>query len=91
MNSHPNTIENRKTTAKVLLPYCSDNGKVNGKANSKVLNTHPNTAKGRKVAGKTTNSQVWECLVSGERSNPGNLTKIQKSLGIDTTLRKRVA
>ena len=39
---------------------------------------------------KVLNSQVWECLVTGEQLSPGPLSCFQKKRGIDTKLRKRV-
>jgi hypothetical protein len=39
---------------------------------------------------KNTNSQRWQCLVTGHVSNPGNLSKYQKARGINTSMRKRV-
>jgi hypothetical protein len=45
---------------------------------------------GGKVGMKTTNSQRWECLVTGEIKPPGPLSLYQKARGIDTKLRKRV-
>lgn len=39
---------------------------------------------------KNTNSQKWQCLVTGEISTPGPLTCFQKKRGIDTKLRKRI-
>ena len=43
-----------------------------------------------KKAAKITNSQVWECTVTGYRSNPGALSRYQKKRGIDTSNRIRI-
>lgn len=40
---------------------------------------------------KNTNSQKWECLETGFITNPGNLTKYQKSRGIDISKRKKIS
>jgi hypothetical protein len=40
--------------------------------------------------GKVVTSQVWECTVTGHRSNPGALTKYQRARGIDTSKRERI-
>ena len=49
---------------------------------------------GGKIGGKTgskkTNSQRWECLVTGYQSSPGPLTRYQQKRGIDTKLRKQI-
>ena len=39
---------------------------------------------------KKLNSQIWECLVTGEQLPPGPLSCFQKKRGIDTKLRKRI-
>lgn len=44
----------------------------------------------RSQSAKRVNSQVWECLVTGHRSNSGGLSRFQKSRGIDTSKRQRV-
>lgn len=49
-----------------------------------------NGKKGGTKAIKKTNSQRWECLVTGFITAPGPLTSYQRSRGIDTTLRKRI-
>jgi hypothetical protein len=43
-----------------------------------------------KKAVKITNSQVWECTVTGYRTTSGPLTKYQKARGIDTSNRIRI-
>jgi hypothetical protein len=45
---------------------------------------------GGKLGGKTTSSQIWECTITGHRSNPGGLSSFQKARGIDTSKRKRI-
>lgn len=40
---------------------------------------------------KKLNSQVWECTITGHRSNPGGLSKYQRARGIDTTKRVRIS
>ncbi len=53
--------------------------------------------KGRKLKkthnkqAKSTNSQKWQCLVTGKISSPGPLTLYQNHRGIDVALRKRVS
>ena len=37
-----------------------------------------------------TNSQKWECLVTGFIANPGNLTRYQKKRNIDPKLRRKI-
>jgi hypothetical protein len=50
---------------------------------------------GGKIGGKTgsanTNSQVWECTVTGFRSKPGPLSRYQKARGIDPINRIRIS
>ena len=40
---------------------------------------------------KITNSQVWECTVTGHRTNSGALSNYQKKRGIDTSNRIRIS
>jgi len=49
-----------------------------------------NSAKGGKTASKITNTQKWQCTETGFITNPGALTRYQKSKGIDTTKRIRI-
>ena len=37
-----------------------------------------------------TNSQKWECLVTGFIANPGNLTRYQKKRNINPKLRRKI-
>jgi len=50
----------------------------------KYKTTHNNQA-------KVTNSQKWECLVTGKVLPPGPLSHWQKNRGIDTSLRRKVS
>ena len=51
--------------------------------------------RGGSVSGKENakklNSQVWECTITGHKSNPGGLSKYQRARGIDTTKRVRIS
>jgi hypothetical protein len=40
---------------------------------------------------KITNSQMWECTVTGYKNRPGPLTRYQKKRGIDTSKRIRIS
>jgi hypothetical protein len=42
------------------------------------------------IQGCKTNSQKWRCLETGFITNPGALTRYQKSKGIDISKRERV-
>jgi hypothetical protein len=75
MNAHENTQKARS---------------ANGKANAATLNDHENTKKARSANGKATNSQQWQCLVTGHVSSPGSLSVYQKARGIDTSLRVKL-
>lgn len=44
-----------------------------------------------KVGSKTTNSQVWRCLVTGHETTSGALTGFQRKRGIDTSQRIRIS
>jgi hypothetical protein len=44
-----------------------------------------------KKGGKIVCSQVWECTVTGHRSNPGGLSTYQKARGIDTSNHIRIS
>lgn len=76
----------------------SENGKRTGPENIKKCLNSSGCKENRSIQGsrmgKTNMGKVarqkWQCLVSGRVANAGNLTKIQKSLGIDTKLRKRI-
>jgi hypothetical protein len=46
--------------------------------------------KGGKISGKISTSQVWECTVTGYRSNAAVLSRYQKKRGIDTSNRIRI-
>jgi hypothetical protein len=79
---------------------------ANGKANSAAMNDHENTRKQQKANGKSnmanmpkevlvsnseaTNSQRWQCLVTGFVSSPGGLSSYQKARGIETSSRVRL-
>ena len=54
------------------------------------LSSQELSANGKKGGSRSAN-QKWECLETGFVTNPGNLTKYQKSRGIDTFKRKRIA
>jgi hypothetical protein len=43
-----------------------------------------------KKGGRISCSQVWECTITGHRSNPGGLSTFQKRRGIDTSMRIRI-
>ncbi len=49
-----------------------------------------NQIKGGKISAKNLNSQVWECTVTGHRSNPGGLSTYQKARNIDPSNRIRI-
>jgi len=40
---------------------------------------------------KKLNSQVWECTITGHRSNPGGLSRYQNKRGIDTSNRIKIS
>jgi hypothetical protein len=63
--------------------------KANGKANVAVMRAAL-TPEILKANAKTTNSQRWQCLVTGFVSNPGHLSRYQRGRGIDTSMRIRV-
>jgi hypothetical protein len=44
-----------------------------------------------KKGGKISTSQIWECTVTGYRTNAGALANYQKSRGIDKSLRLRIS
>jgi hypothetical protein len=46
--------------------------------------------KGGKIAGKISTSQVWECTITGYKTNAAALSRYQKSRNIDTSNRKRI-
>jgi hypothetical protein len=46
--------------------------------------------KAGKAGAKVTNSQKWQCTVTGYVSNPGGLSQYQKKRGIDTSNRIRI-
>ena len=48
------------------------------------------TKEERSEISKKANSQVWECTVTGHRSNAGGLSTYQKKRGIDTKNRIRI-
>ncbi len=48
-------------------------------------------SKDGKKGGRISSSQVWECTITGHRSNPGALSRYQKSRNIDTTNRIRIS
>ena len=62
---------------------------ANGKANVAVMRAAL-TPEILKANAKTTNSQRWQCLVTGFVSNPGHLSRYQRGRGIDTSMRIRV-
>ncbi len=68
---------NQKTKDAVRQTGLSNRGR-------KHKTTHNNQA-------KVTNSQKWECLVTGKITTSGALSNYQKHRGIDVTLRKRVS
>jgi hypothetical protein len=76
----------------------AENGRRTGPKNIKVMLGSEGCRENRKEQGRRNGGrnlrevarQKWQCLVSGRISNAGNLTKIQRSLGIDTKLRKRI-
>ena len=51
----------------------------------------PENNQKRSESAQRINSQVWECLHSGHRSNPGGLSKFQNARDIDTSLRRRIS
>ena len=50
-----------------------------------------NARNGGKVSGKNVGNQKWMCIETGFVSNPGGLTRYQKSKNIDTSKRIRVS
>ena len=44
-----------------------------------------------KLGGKSTASQVWECIITGYKSTPGGLSSYQKARCIDRNLRVRIS
>jgi len=50
-----------------------------------------NARNGGKVSGKNVGNQKWMCIETGFISNPGGLTRYQKSKNIDTSKRVRVS
>jgi hypothetical protein len=74
-------------------------GKVSGKkAYELKLAIHGRSAeqkledsiKGGKIAGKISTSQVWQCTITGYRTNAAALSRYQKKRGIDTSNRIRI-
>jgi hypothetical protein len=78
MNSHPNTLLSRERNLKI------------GSDNHLVMNIHPNTVETRKKNARDLNSQVWESVVDGYRGSASSVSKHNKKMGWDTTLRKKV-
>ena len=64
------------------VKYCRMGGLIGGKKGGKLTG---------KENAKKLNSQVWECTITGHRSNPGGLSKYQRARGIDTTKRVRIS
>jgi hypothetical protein len=105
MNSHPNTLENQKRQGEANAAAMNDHentrksksangratGPANGKSNAPAMNSHPNTLESQKANAKNTNSQRWQCLVTGHISSPGNLSRYQMNRGIDTSLRVKLS
>jgi hypothetical protein len=50
-----------------------------------------NARNGGKVSGKNVGNQKWMCIETGFVSNPGGLTRYQKSKNIDTSKRVRIS
>lgn len=46
--------------------------------------------KGGKIAGRISTSQVWECTITGHRSNAAALSRYQKKRNIDVSNRIRI-
>jgi hypothetical protein len=44
-----------------------------------------------RIGGKISSNQKWKCLETGFITNPGNLTKYQKTRNIDTSKRVRIS
>jgi hypothetical protein len=49
------------------------------------------TSQQKSEAGKKSNEQKWMCLETGYITTSGPLSRYQKSRGIDTSKRKRIA
>jgi hypothetical protein len=89
---HPNTIENQRCEAMNSHPNTRE-GRVRGGKKSGVTNGPKNVGSMLPYTSdnaKKTNSQRWQCLVTGHINNPGGLTRYQKRRGIDTALRVRL-
>ena len=78
---------------------CKKGGKIGGKTsgnnhlknNTGIFSLTPEQQKQRnKNGGKKSTSQVWECTITGHRSNAGGLSTYQKARGIDTSNRIRI-
>ena len=87
LNSNPLYTESRKTRGKESAKTNLD---PHRKKNGKKTMTADRAAEFGRTNAQNTNSQKWECLVTGKVSNPGNLTNWQKARGIDTSLRRRL-
>ena len=66
-------------------------GKVGGKrAHELGVGVHGLTKEERIQLGKKTNSQRWQCTITGHVSTPGGLSSYQKARGIDLSNRIRI-
>jgi hypothetical protein len=66
----------------------SEDGK---KAYQMRVGAHGLTIEEKKAIGKKSCSQIWECTITGYRTNAPGLTNYQKSRGIDKSLRVRIS
>jgi hypothetical protein len=90
------TYENKKGIHSRSLEKMSEDGKK-GSQRARELNvgifaqTREQKSESGKKGGKSVSSQVWECTVTGFRSNPGSLTCYQRKRKIDTSNRIRIS